>query len=309
MSASPPYPFPSRITDGHKGTFGTVCVIGGLAAAPRIMIGGPALSALAALRTGCGLAVLAIPAPILNAGLSIAPSATGLALPVDRAGRLLPSDVAELLDQYLPSFHCIALGPGLGADEPQQQVVLRLAAQSDVPLVIDADALNCLASLRDFARDLRAPAVLTPHPGEFRRLAEALGLNADPLIPVNRPAAAQALAQRLGCVVVLKGPGTVITDGITTHVNATGNAALATAGTGDVLAGIIASLIAQFRSPAAASASSSASPALSLLQCAAIGAHLHGLAADRWAASHGHAGLLAIDLIDLLPYCLNELRK
>lgn len=299
---------PRRPPDGHKGTFGTVCVLGGVAGSSddhRVMIGGAALSALGALRSGCGLAVLAMPEPILHAGLTIAPSATGLALPVDRHGALKPSDVAQLLDSYLPRFHCIAIGPGLGAGTPQQQVVARLINQDQTPLVIDADAINALAALRDFHRDLRAHAVFTPHPGEYRRLAEALGIQADSTLANERNAAAEQLAQRLGAVIVLKGHRTVISDGQQTFINESGNAALATAGTGDVLTGIIAGLIAQFHKPSLGSSSRQITAAqqggLSLLECARIGVHIHGLAADQWAQCHGQAGMLATDLLERIP--------
>jgi ADP-dependent NAD(P)H-hydrate dehydratase len=304
---------PPRPVDGHKGTFGTVCVVGGQASEPRVMFGGPAFSALAALRSGCGLAVLAVPKPLMAGALIIAPSATGLALPVDGDKQLLPSDVAALLDQYLHSFRCIAIGPGLGADQPQQKVILRLVTQEEVPLVIDADALNAMAAVREFHRDFRAHAILTPHPGEFQRLAEALGIQRDGASENDRPAAARELAQRLGCVVVLKGHRTLISDGMTTAVNETGSVALATAGTGDVLTGIIAGLVAQFFKPHLGSGSRQITSAqrggLSLFECARLGVHIHGLAADRWAEQHGHAGLLATDLLALIPDALREVDR
>lgn len=309
---------PARPADGHKGTFGTVCVLGGRAGgasgeSPRVMVGGPAFAALGALRSGCGLAVLAVPMPIMAAALVIAPSATGLALPVDEVGGgLKPSEIAHMLDQHMLSFRCIALGPGLGAELPQQQVVVRLTSQNDVPLVIDADAINCLANLHDFHRDLRCNAILTPHPGEFDRLAKRLGFEIDATDARTRPAAAEELARRLGCVVVLKGAQTIISDGVHTHVNATGNVALATAGTGDVLTGVIAGFVAQFFKPhmgsGARSITATQQGGLSLLDCARLGVHLHGLAADRWAAKHGNAGMTAMDLVNEIPDALQSLR-
>ncbi len=301
-------PLPPRPADGHKGTFGTVGVIGGQAAGPHVMIGGPALSALAALRAGCGLAVLAMPEPILAAGLTIAPSATGLALPVDARRTLQPSDVAELIDRYLPSFHCLAIGPGFGADVAQQQIVIRLVAQDEHPLVIDADGINALAASREFHRDFRSPAILTPHPGEYRRLAESLGLHHDPADEQDRPEAAADLARRLGCVVVLKGRRTVTSDGVHSHINETGNVALATAGTGDVLTGVIAGLVAQFHKRPLGIGSRQITAGqqggLSLYDCARLGVHLHGLAGDHWQSRNGNAGLLAEDLIEDLPAAL-----
>ncbi len=295
---------PSRQRDGHKGTFGTVCVIGGQANAPHVMIGGPAFTATAALRAGAGLAVLAVPAPLVAAAITIAPSATGLALPTDPDGNLLPSDVAALLDTHLPKYDCLAIGPGLGDGAAQQQIVTRLVGREQPPMVIDADALNALARVAEFQRDFRVPAVLTPHPGEYARLAQALGIDHDLTSPTSpndtRSRAAEALAQRIGCVVVLKGAGTVVSDGLNTWTNTTGNPALATAGTGDVLTGVIAGLIGQF-------ASGRGGP-LSLYDCARLGVYAHGLAADRWRDAHADTSLLAEDLLLQLPDAVASLR-
>jgi NAD(P)H-hydrate epimerase len=296
---------PQRAVDGHKGTFGTVMVIGGQAAAARMMIGGPAFTALAALRTGAGLAVLAMPAPILHDGLTIAPSATGLALPVDDSGALIASEAAACIDQTRNNLRCVAIGPGLGMGTPQQQLVVWLLSRDDTPAVIDADAINVMAQTTDALKDLRAPAVFTPHPGEFRRLADTLGIDLDPTVDVQREPAAEALAQRLGAVVVLKGHRTVISDGVRTAVNDTGGPVLATAGTGDVLAGVIAGLIAQFVHPFMPGGTPDT---LGLFECAHLGVWLHGRAADRWTSRFGAAGLLATDLIEELPSCLHELR-
>jgi len=291
---------PPRPLDGHKGTFGTVCVLGGQANAPHVMIGGPAFTATAALRAGAGLAVLAVPAPLVPAALTIAPSATGLALPTDADGNLVPSLVAALLDTHLPKYDCLAVGPGLGEGPAQQQIVMRLVGGEQPAMVIDADALNALAGVAQFQRDFRVPAVLTPHPGEYVRLARALGIEDDPVSPAARPGAAESLSQRIGCVVVLKGAGTVVSDGLNTWTNTTGNPALATAGTGDVLTGVIAGLVAQY-------ASGRGGP-LSLYDCARLGVYTHGLAADRWRDDHADASLLAEDLLRYLPDALATLR-
>lgn len=291
---------PARPADGHKGTFGTVCVLGGQAAGMsggRVMIGGPAFSALASLRVGAGLAMMALPRPIVAAALVIAPSATALALPVGPDKNLLPSETAQLLDEHLPLCDCLAIGPGLGADVPQQQVVVRLTTQDELPLVIDADGLNCLAAVRELQRDFRASAVLTPHPGEYLRLARALGITLDPSEESQRHEAAAQLAQRLGCVVVLKGRNSVVSDGIHTESNQTGNVALATAGTGDVLTGMIAGIIAQQRRR------------MSLYDCARVAVHLHGLAADQWAGRHGDAGMTAMDLLNEIPDAIRAFQR
>lgn len=292
---------PPRDARGHKGTFGTVVVIGGQAAGPRMMLGGPALTARAALRAGCGLVVLAMPEPILPGALAVAPEATGLALPCSGDGELDPSRSAEMLDVHLPTAHAVAIGPGLGARMAQQQIVMRLVATEEVPLIIDADALNALSETPRFDLDFRASAILTPHPGEFARLAARLGIEADPIDPDRRAEAAERLAQRLGTIVVLKGARTVVSDGLRSWTADVGNAALATAGSGDVLTGIAASFTAQFHRPPSAT--------LDLFDCARLAVQVHGRAADLWASRHGQAGLLAHELCDLIPDVLAAMRS
>lgn len=315
LGAGTPLPaLPSRPSAGHKGTFGTVCVVGGQGAAPHVMLGGPAFSALAALRAGAGLALLAVPAPLMAAALTIAPSATGLALPVDGEGVIHPSHCAELLDSALPRIACLAIGPGLGVGEAQRQVVIRLVARDDHPMVIDADALNALAQTAELQRDLRASSILTPHPGEYHRLAAALGIAADPIAERSRPAAAAELSRRLGCVTVLKGHHTVVSDGLRTWTCDAGGPALGTAGSGDVLTGVIAAFVAQFHRVRRESFSGradggSASDSLSLYDCARLAVEVHARAGDAWSRRHGTAGMLASDLIAEIPDVLASMRS
>ena len=158
---------PARDRAGHKGTFGTVLVIGGCCAGEVRMIGAPALAARAALRSGCGLAKLAMPAPIIDAGIALCPSATGIALSVGSDGSIKPHDAAERLDALRPKSQCVIVGPGLGRGQGPRDVSLRCVLQEDVPVVVDADAINSLAEIPELTRDFRAAAVLTPHPGEF----------------------------------------------------------------------------------------------------------------------------------------------
>ena len=290
-------PLPSRNPIGHKGTFGTACIIGGCCAGPTRMVGAPALSARGALRAGCGLARIFAPAPICADILALAPSATGHAIGTDLIGETTITESLAAAEQALRVATVIAIGPGLGRGAGPAAALARLLEQSELPLVIDADALSILAAFHDPAQSFRTPAVLTPHPGEFRRLAEALGLDADPINPAERPAAAQALAAKLNCVVVLKGAGTIIADRERAFTNTTGNAALATGGTGDVLTGLIAGLIAQ-------------APTADLLDNARLAVHIHGLAADLWVKRNGStSGLLAAELADLIPAAMQSLRR
>lgn len=299
-------PLPPRDGGGHKGTFGTVLVIGGHAGVDgeRTMLGAPALAAGAALRSGAGLAVLAMPESLLAPGLLLCPAATGVALPPAADGRLDASGAAARIDGVLPNAASVVLGPGFGHGFAEQQVVVRLLAGCERPIVLDADGITALASLVESHRDVRAPLVITPHPGEFARLAKVLAVTESATDPDSRVGAAAAMARRLGAIVVLKGPGTVVSDGLRAYVNPTGNAALATGGSGDVLAGVVAGFIAQFvrRSPVAAGAS------WSLFDAACRAVWVHGRAADRWAERHGTAGLSPTDLIDHLPDVIAECR-
>ncbi|MSQ90254.1 MAG: NAD(P)H-hydrate dehydratase [Phycisphaerales bacterium] len=293
---------PARDPKGHKGTFGTVLVIGGCVRLPRVMLGGPVIAARAALRTGCGLAELAVPEPLATAALAALHSATALALPVDDAGSLKPSECAELLDPVLDRVQSVIIGPALGEGFAVEQVVVRLLNHVRTPMIIDADGLNALARLPDFPRDIQdGGVILTPHPGEYRRLAQSLGLDdIDPTDPTRRGDAADALARRVGCVVVLKGDRTVVSDGIHRWSARAGNAALATGGSGDALAGVIGSLAAQF---------SGRSHHLSLFDCARLGVAIHGLAAQSWRRRAGDAGLLVDELCDEIPAVLAALRE
>jgi NAD(P)H-hydrate epimerase len=278
-------PLPTRPPDAHKGTFGTVIVVGGC----RTMIGAPALCARAAIRGGAGLVKIAALPAILPHALTIEPAATGIALDIEHD----PLAALAMIDDADPDARAIlAVGPGWGQARHNRQLLTLLLA-GPRPVILDADALNLLAA--DWPKTPAsanrpaspAPRVFTPHPGEFRRLAQAVGLHADPIDQAARPTAAADLCMRLDAdVLLLKGRHTVVTDGRRVYINHTGNPALATAGSGDVLTGLIAALLAQ---------------GLPAFDAAALGTHLHGMAADQWAQRHGPAGLHALDLADALP--------
>lgn len=285
-------PLPARPADGHKGSFGTVVVLGGC----RTMFGAPALAARAALRAGCGLCRIASDPATLPWVLSAEPSATGIELPAE------VDEALAALDRADPRRSAVlAIGPGWGApphktldeDARARRALLPALLAGPRRVVLDADGLNLLAAVLP---ELPAPAcpalVLTPHPGEFSRLADALGIQEDPTDPRQRAAAAQALATRLGAVVLLKGRRTVVASAEAAHENPTGNPVLAAAGTGDVLTGLVAALMAQ---------------GLGALEAARLGAYAHGAAADRWRDRHGPRGLLARELADLLPEALRTL--
>lgn len=310
MSPSGNSPLPSlppRDHKGHKGTFGTVSIIGGCSTADRVMAGAPALAALAALRAGCGLARLIIPAAITPAALTICPSATCTILPTSPNGLIIPSEACAVLDAAAGTSSCLVIGPGMGGDSGVARLTLRALQQEEIPVVVDADAMNALATIPDLHLDLRAPAILTPHPGEFRRLATALRITADPTSDASRPAAAEEMARRMGAIVVLKGAGTVVSNGLETWTCRHGHSCLATAGTGDVLAGLIAGLVAQ-HGPRRGTSVPGTARTLSVFDNARIAVQAHALAGEQWAASHSaQAGLLAPELAAELPAILAKL--
>jgi NAD(P)H-hydrate epimerase len=252
---------PARRADAHKGTFGTVLVLAGSDG----MLGAAILCARGALRGGAGLVRAALP-PHLMAPFTVAvPAAT-----------TLPRPAPARLPQALGGASAIVAGPGLGATAAVRRLVQALLRAATVPVVLDADALNVLAPLRA-ALPGRAPKVLLPHPGEAARL---LGCDAA-AVQRDRAAAVQQLALRSGALVVLKGHGTLVTDGRRLFENRTGNPGMATGGTGDVLAGLLGALLAQGMAPFPAS-------------CLAV--HAHGLAGDLVARRLSQPGLCAEDL-------------
>lgn len=291
-------PLPPRPRDGHKGTFGTVLVVGGSSSETTRMIGAPALAGLGALRAGCGLCKLMMPSPILNAALSSLTSATGLPLAVDDEDQVIPFEAVAAFDHAAEDATCIVIGPGLGSAEAARALVLRAVQRDNPPLVVDADALNVLASIPDLFRDFHAAAILSPHPGEFRRLANAFRITHDPAREESRVPAAEALAQKLGAIVVLKGARTVVSDGQRTWTCPAGDPCMATGGSGDVLAGVTAGLVSQHLRQGH-----------DLFECARAAVAAHALAGESWAAHNATAGMLASELANLIPAALETLRR
>lgn len=299
-------PFPTRDPGGHKGTFGTVSVIGGCATPDQIMAGAPALAALGAFRSGCGLVRLLVPERVAPIALAVCPTATCTVLATSDRGMIIPSDACGAIDAAAATSQCLVIGPGMGSDPAVATLTLRALQQQSAPVVVDADAINALATIPDLHLDLRASVVLTPHPGEFRRLASVLRIPHDPTEDASRPSAATEMAQKLGAIVVLKGRGTVVSNGLETWTCTHGHPALATAGSGDVLAGIIAGIIAQHVGTAATPRR--AGSALTLLDAVRIGVFAHARAGERWAeSSRASGGMLATDLAHEIPAILSEL--
>lgn len=293
---------PKRADDGHKGIFGSVAIVGGSAGMHQddefaaTMLGAPAIAAMGAIRAGCGLVKIATPAPIIESVLTLAPFATGFGLEVDSDRAVVPSSAAVIIDELVRTNDAIVVGPGMGSGHEVGQIVLRLVGQEDVPVVVDADGLNSLAAIPDFGRDVRATMVLTPHPGEARRLMAALSINGDPAGDESaRIQACIEIARRIGCVVVLKGKGTVVSDGHRVWVSHGGHPAMGVGGTGDVLSGVVGALIAQ--------------RSVDLFMACAIGVDAHAIAGERWASRHhGSGGMIASELAEELIGVIEEMR-
>ncbi len=319
---------PGRDPRGHKGTFGTVAVFGGCAHPPMVMLGAPVLAATAALRAGCGLARLVVPAPLAHGALALAPHCTVQPIACDLDHTYAPSEAARSVDHAAAGAGVLLVGPGLGVSEGASALTLRAIQQDNHIVILDADAINALASIPEVSRDFRAAAILTPHVGEFRRLASALNLPIDCEEPAQREHAALAMAQRLGCVVVLKGSATVVADALRTFTLDDPEPALGVGGSGDVLAGIIAGLASQYvkleesgplaalRAQHAALAgvnkgSAAQSATLSLFHSAVLGVLAHHRAARLWREQHESApgGMLPQELCEQIPMSVNSLRR
>ena len=296
---------PAREVAGHKGTFGTVIVVAG----SETMIGAPALVAAGAVRSGAGLVKLVLPRGIVQAVLTVEPGVTAVDWWNGESATLVRDDdvidagrlTAALARVDARTRAVLAVGPGMGVTEASGEVV-RAVLGGARAVVLDADGLSALAAGAATGGAVRRekPWVMTPHPGEFVRLAAAYGLPAElsstgaATDAAVRPRAAAALARASGAVVVLKGHRTVVSDGSHVYTNTTGNPAMATGGTGDVLTGTIAALLAQ---------------GMSAIDAAILGTFLHGLAGDLWAATNGISGLSARDLAVMLPAAFQKHRS
>ena len=266
---STPPTLPPRPLTGHKGLFGRVLVVGG----SEKMIGAPVLAGTAALRMGSGLVQIATPKAILASALSITPELIGLGL-----GKGVGSDLLEAAK----AADVLVVGPGMGKEADAKARVLRLIKLTKA-MVIDADGLNILAAQKKFPKPFAADAILTPHPGEMTRLNKLLKRGKTPEDDEGRMDNAVAAAKAFGQIVVLKGERTVVSDGKQVYVNMTGNSALSKAGSGDVLSGMIASLVGQ---------------GMRLFDAACAGVHLHGLAGEISGRRLGSRSVLARDVID-----------
>jgi NAD(P)H-hydrate epimerase len=267
-----------RAVDGHKGDYGKVCIIAGSVG----MSGAAALAGRAALRAGAGLVRVATPKSVLPIVAAIEPSFTTIALPEDGNGQISAKAINTILEA-IGENDAVAFGPGIGTSVALRSILETLLEQESLRLVVDADGLNNLAGIKNWPARLKAKLILTPHPGEMKRLWSGL-LREE--LPAERQEQALQLSQRTNSIVVLKGAGTVVSDGEKVYINKTGNPGMATAGSGDVLTGVITALIGQ---------------GLTGFDAAVLGVYLHGLAGDIAAEKVGQVSLMTTDIIDSLP--------
>lgn len=267
-----------RAVDAHKGDFGKILIVAGSVG----MSGAAALAGKSALRSGAGLVRIAVPGSVLPIVASIDPCYTTIPLPEDAAGRISAEAIPKILNA-IEENDALAFGPGIGTSGDLKSVLEKLLGQEALRIVIDADGLNNLAALGDWPARTKANLILTPHPGEMRRLWPPLIRES---MPPNRQDQAIQFAQRTGAIVVLKGAGTIVTDGEKVYTNTTGNPGMATAGSGDVLTGMITALIGQ---------------GMDNLEATILAVYTHGKAADIAAETKTQTSLIATDLIEALP--------
>lgn len=263
---------PDRDPWGHKGSFGKVLLLCG----SRGYTGAAYLAAMGALRSGAGLVFLGVPEGIYEIEAIKLNEPVVFPLP-DREGKLSSLGLPEILDR-VKKMDAVLLGPGLGQSEGVFRIVKAVLETAACPVVLDADGINVLAGHRDILRGRTYPTILTPHDGEFARIGGPVG--------EDRMASAAALAGDSGCIVLLKGHRTCVTDGMEYYLNSTGNPGMATGGCGDVLAGMIVSLLGQGIEP---------------VKAAACAAWLHGAAGDVCAQKLGQYGMLPTDMLEELP--------
>lgn len=266
---------PDRKTDSHKGDYGKVLLLCGSVG----FTGAAALAAMGALRSGAGLVYLGVPESIYAIEAVKLTEAIVFPLP-EEDGKLSAKAIPEIR-KHLKGMDAVLIGCGLGISTGTMAVLDAVLQEFKGPVVVDADGISMLATCPELVKERQSPTVLTPHEGEFRRL--------DIAVEEERLTGAMIAAKELGCIILRKGHGTVITDGKDYYINPTGNPGMAVGGSGDVLAGILVSLLGQGIAP---------------LQATACAAWLHGAAGDRSAQKLGQYGMLPTDMLQELPYLM-----
>jgi ADP-dependent NAD(P)H-hydrate dehydratase / NAD(P)H-hydrate epimerase len=280
---------PERPEDGNKGTFGRLLVVGGC----RRYVGAPGLAAMAAYRAGAGLVTVACPEPLLPILAGGLAEATWLPMPGAEDGGLAGEAALKLRNEWR-GFDAAVIGPGLSNTEDTRAMTWAILEDVGIDLergvVLDADALNALATMEDAVQRMPGKAVITPHPGEMARLLKTTVAD----VQSRRLEAAREAAQKFGCTVVLKGAHSIVADKDgRARLSPFANPLLASAGTGDILAGMIGGYLAQGLEP---------------FEAAALGVYLHGACGESLREEYGESGLLASELGARLPKVVKEIR-
>lgn len=277
---------PKRIEDSHKASYGRIGVIAGSTG----MTGAAYLVCQSALRTGGGLVYSIVPRSLeLIMSIKLTEAIVKVIEDKDR-GYFIEESINEILEET-HKMDSIALGPGIGVDRGRVNLVREIIRNTEVPLVIDADGLNCISKDIDMLRKKKGPIIITPHPGEMGRL-----LNLDiKEIEGKRQYYSKYISEKYNIITVLKGHKTIVTSpGGESYINTTGNPGMATAGSGDVLTGIIASLLGQGLGP---------------YDAGKLGVYLHGLAGDIVKDEIGEYGIIARDIIEAIPHGIMKIKS
>ncbi|MBF0275930.1 MAG: NAD(P)H-hydrate dehydratase [Nitrospinae bacterium] len=275
--------YQKRNINAHKGCFGTLLIIAG----SDEMGGAAFLAAQAAIKSGVGCCNLAIPASLNSAAKISVPEAITTPLKGNGKGRLSLDDIG-VIEKGAKNVSAIVIGPGLGIEEETVQLVIEVLKRfTHLPVLVDADGINALSIKSSVLKDRNWNTVLTPHVGEFRRLT---GISKEE-INRNKFDIVSSFAQEHKVVTLLKGPGSYIAGEKEKYINSTGNPGMATAGSGDVLSGIIGSLLSQ---------------SYSAERAAYIGCFLHGLSGDICRDSIGEFGYSAMDIVNAIPKALKS---
>lgn len=266
---------PDRKPDSHKGDYGRILLLCG----SRGYTGAAALAARGALRCGAGLVYLGVPESIYE--IEARKLDEPVVFPLPDENGMLSKEAAPIVSEKLKNMDAVLIGPGLGQSEGTLAVLKTVLQEYKGTVVVDADGINLLAAHKDLLRGRAHPTILTPHDGEFGRIGGVL--------TENREESAMRFAREEGCILLLKGHRTVITDGNICYRNCTGNPGMAVGGSGDVLAGMITALLGQGIEP---------------VEAAACAAWLHGAAGDLCAKEKGQYAMLPTDMVEALPRLL-----
>ncbi|HHT9154217.1 MAG TPA: NAD(P)H-hydrate dehydratase, partial [Candidatus Tripitaka sp. YC43] len=292
---------PIRKADVHKGDYGRVLVLAGSVG----MAGAACMCSEAVLRGGAGLVTLGIPEslyPIAASRVSLAVMTRPL--PETRQ-KTLSYKARWAINELAQGFDVLALGPGLSRNPDTQELVLWILENIPLPMVVDADALNAVSTRPSVLNKVQRDCIVTPHPGEMARLlggsTAGVWASADEVQRDRRGAVEEFLKRYPALTLVLKGHKTLVADSQRLFINTTGNPGMATAGTGDVLTGLIAGLLAPYLIGTGLAQGLKTPAVLPPFEAAQLGVYLHGLAGDLAAAEKGEISLIATDVLDKLP--------